>query len=615
LSADSAQHWLELGQSLRAQQRWTEAADAFRQAIARDANHATAWFLLGMSEVNANHYDEAEQAYERSLALAPGSVEPLTCYAFLLNQRGKPQRAMELLRDVLARAGHLSVAWLVLGQSCELLGDLESAETAARKAVELAPQDPSARYQLANVLLFRWREPTKALEQTQHLLALYPNHADAWALQGLILRALGRHDESLGALRRSVQLASTPQNHSKLLADLQYFPGITAEALLQAHREWNAAHTPQARPAPPSEPRTPSSSLRLGFLSGDFGQHPAAFLVLPALEHLDRQQCSIICYADRVIEDAYTARFRAIADRWQTTIGMPHDDLANLIRRENIDILFDMSGHFGERMLLFAKKPGPIQITWFGYVGTTGLSTMDYVLADAHHICPGEERWYTESVLRMPHDYACYQAPPDAPDVTPLPALTNGYVTFGCFSNPAKFNPPLFDVWAEILRRVPSARLFLKFGWIDDSALQEQLRGELERRGISRERLLLEGHSPQRELMASYGRVDLALDTQPYSGGLTTCEALWMGVPVITYAGQTFAGRHSVSHLTNAGFPQFIAPNQAAYIELAAEWADRLSELASIRAQMRDQVRRSPLCDAPRFAADLLTLLTSLKPR
>ncbi|MBW8883446.1 MAG: tetratricopeptide repeat protein, partial [Planctomycetia bacterium] len=415
--ADSAEHWLQLGQNLRAQQRWDEAADAFRQTLARDPNNPSAWFLLGMSEVNANHYDAAEQAYQQCLKLAPGNIEAMTCYAFLLNQRGHPQRAIELLHDVLSRASHLGVAWLVLGHACELLGDMEGAEKAARQAVQLSPQDPAALYQLANVVLFRWQHPSEALESIRKLLSLQPNHADAWSLHGLILRALGRHDESLAALKRAVDLSPTPQNHSKLLAGMQYSGGITPEALLQAHREWNAVHALPASSTPHAAHRTPHSPLRLGFLSADFGQHPTGFLILPILEQLDRQRCSIVCYADRITEDAYTGRFRAVADAWHTTLGMPHDDLAELIRRDGIDILFDMSGHFGERMPLFTQKPAPIQITWFGYVGTTGLSAMDYLLADWHHVRSGEEQWYTETVLRMPHDYACYQAPPDSPDV------------------------------------------------------------------------------------------------------------------------------------------------------------------------------------------------------
>jgi predicted O-linked N-acetylglucosamine transferase (SPINDLY family) len=610
---DSAEHWLQLGNALRAQQRWNEAADAFRQSLARDPTSATAWFLLGLTEVNANRYDNAEQAYQQSLKLAPGSVETLTCYAFLLNQRGQPQRAIELLHEVLARAGHIAVAWLVLGHACELIGDMEAAEKAARQAVALAPQDPAARYQLANVLLFRWQHPSEALDQIRQLLALQPNHADGWSLHGLILRALGRHDESITALRRAVELSPTPQNHSKLLAGLQYSSGITPEALLRAHHEWNSNHAPQSAVRNSRSASSPRSGpLRIGILSADFGQHPTGFMILPALEHLDHQRCSVVCYADRITEDAYTNRFRAVAETWHTTLGMPHDDLVEIIRRDNIDILFDMSGHFGERMSLFTKRPAPIQITWFGYVGTTGLPAIDYLLADAHHVRPGEEQWYTEVVLRMPNGYACYGPPPDAPEVTPLPALTTGHVTFGCFNNPAKFTGSMFDAWAEILRRVPTARMMFKFGWLGEPESKNRLHAEFAQRGVPEDRLIIETLSPHLELLAAYGRIDLALDTQPYSGGLTTCEALWMGVPVITFPGKTFAGRHSTSHLTNAGYPQFIAADQAEYIELAVGWAGRLAELANIRAQMREQVLRSPLCDAPRFASDFLTLLSSL---
>jgi predicted O-linked N-acetylglucosamine transferase (SPINDLY family) len=199
--------------------------------------------------------------------------------------------------------------------------------------------------------------------------------------------------------------------------------------------------------------------------------------------------------------------------------------------------------------------------------------------------------------------------------VAPLPALTNGHVTFGCFNNPAKFTNTILDAWGEILRRVPTANLLLKFGWLGDPESQNRLRDEFARRGVAAERLLVEAQSSHLELLATYGRVDLALDTQPYSGGLTTCEALWMGVPVITFPGKTFAGRHSTSHLTTAGYPQFIAADRAGYVELAVAWASRLTELAAIRVQMRDQVRRSPLCDAERFAGELLSMLRALQPR
>ena len=223
--------------------------------------------------------------------------------------------------------------------------------------------------------------------------------------------------------------------------------------------------------------------------------------------------------------------------------------------------------------------------------------------------CPGEEGFYVERILRMPAGYACYGPPENAPGVEPLPAAATGIVTFGCLNNPVKYSRNILDAWVEILRRAPRSQLLLKYGGLDDVGVQRHLREQFAQRGIDQNRLRLEGFSPHVDMLGNYNRVDIALDTQPYSGGLTTCEALWMGVPVITCTGRTFAGRHSVSHLSNAGYPQFIAADLDGYVELAVEWANRLDELAVIRAELRERVRQSPLCDAPRFARDFLAVI------
>jgi len=244
-----------------------------------------------------------------------------------------------------------------------------------------------------------------------------------------------------------------------------------------------------------------------------------------------------------------------------------------------------------------------------GYVGTTGLSAIDYLLADKYHIRAGEENDYVERVLRMPHGYVCYSPIFDTPEPAPLPALQRGFVTFGCFNNPTKYTPSTLNAWAEIQRRVPQARLFLKFGGLQHAEIQNRIRSQFAEHGIQPDRLAFEGWSAVYENLASYQRVDIALDTQPYSGCVTTCEALWMGVPVITWPGMTFAGRQSTSHLRNAGYPQFVADDAQGYVELAVEWSRRLDELAAIRRQMRERMRGSPLCDAARFASDFLEVL------
>jgi protein O-GlcNAc transferase len=320
-----------------------------------------------------------------------------------------------------------------------------------------------------------------------------------------------------------------------------------------------------------------------------------------------------VCYSARWLEDEYTARYRSAAHLWRTTARLTNEEMAELVRADEIDILFDLMGHSGQRLALFDRRSAPMQITWLGYAGTTGVSAMDYLLADQFHVRDGEEGWYTETVIRMPHGYACYSPPDYAPDVRSLPALSTGHITFGCFNNPAKYSPRTIDNWAQILRAQPKSRLLLKFHGLDQPNVQQRLRGIFSQRGIDSERLTIEGSSPHADLLAAYNRVDIALDTQPYSGGLTTCEALWMGVPVITCPGPTFAGRHSTSHLTNAGYSQFVAQNTQGYIELAVQWANQLDELASLRSQMRAQVRQSPLCDAPRFARDFLAILSEAR--
>jgi len=607
----TAEGSFEQGAVLFGQQRYSEASAALRRALALDPANVAGWRLLGAAEQSAGFLAAAQQAFEQALALAPDDLESQIRYAFLLSLRGRPDRAIEILQGVVSRAPKLVLAWWILGHALGLADQLAPAIAATERAVELSPGQVAPLLQLAD-LLFKHHRLIEAEHYARRLVAEHPQYADGWSLLGYVLRAQWRHGESLAALERAVSLEANPHHFSKLLAGMQYAEGVTPERLHLAHGEWDARFGRAVGPAAPPVPQVDRTArLRIGFLSTDFGQHPVGFLVLPAIEHLDRSRCHVTCYSDRSNGDEYTARFQAAADRFSVSCGIPDQQLAEAIRGDQIDILFDLAGHVGERLGVFARKPAAMQVTWLGYVGTTGLAAMDCLLADRYHIREGEEAWYGERVLRMPCGYACYGPPPNAPPVAPLPALKNGYVTFGSLNNPAKFSPRVFDTWAELLCRVKASRLLIKFGWLDDAQTRDRLRGEFVRRGIDGSRILVEGSTPHREFLASYGRVDLALDTLPYSGGLTTCESLWMGVPVVTCPGATFASRHATSHLTNAGLGQFVAADLPGYIDLAAAWANRLPELAALRAAMRERVRGSPLCDAPRFAADLLSVLTA----
>jgi predicted O-linked N-acetylglucosamine transferase (SPINDLY family) len=639
IDGKNAAYWVTMAQALHAQARWTEAAEAYRQSLSLNSQNAATWNNLAAVEQKIGRLDEAQAAYERSLALAPGHPAAIANYACLIAQRGERSRALGLLNATMTKSSGDINGLIVLGGAFQTIGEYASSESAYRQAIEFASGNGAARYGLALALLSQY-SLQEAESLVRGLLAENPDFADGWSLLAAIRHAEVKPEEEILARRRSLSLQPDAKRHSKLLHALQYIDEASPSELLEEHRRWNTTYAQDLMPVARSTIREGDRPLRIGLVSSDFGQHPTGFLVLPVLEHLNKLQCSLNCYSDREGNDEYATRFHQPADLWRATAALTDEALADQIRRDEIDVLVDLMGHTGERMLVFARKPAPMQVTWFGYVGTTGLAAMDFLLADRFHVREREERYYVEQVLRMPNGYACYGPPDYAPEVVALPALgasskfdvqssklgdnpslarrvgvgtaqrsVPATFTFGSFNNPAKFSPTILSAWAEILRRVPGSRLFLKYGGLDEPRVHDWIRGQFGKRDMEPERIVFEGWSPHRELLEAYNRVDLALDTQPYSGGVTTCEALWMGVPVITYPGKTFAGRHSVSHLTNAGYEQFIAADLEGYIELAVEWTGRLEELAVIRAGMRERVRASPLCDAPRFARDFLALL------
>lgn len=603
-------YWRSFAVALQKQGEWSESIKACRRILRTDSRDVTTWSMLAAAEATLGRLSDAETVYERCVKLAPDRNDIAVDYGNLLCRRGRPDRALVVLQDVVARDRKFAPAWVALGGACVLLAKWSDAASACETALRLESNSIQARFALATALMRLWRLPDAEMH-AREILRIDPRNADAWSLLGNLLKMQGRTPEATSQFQRAADISQRADNHSDLLIALQYLEDQTPESLLAAHQKWAATHTNSIRVLshPPVARRAAARRIKLGFVSGDFGVQVTSYLALPLFEALDRTQCSVTCYSDRLADDALTLRFRAAADRWCDTGRWETSNIVDQIRTDEIDILIDLMGHTGDRLAVFASKPAPMQVTWLGYVGTTGLPTMDFLLADRFHVRPGEESGYVEQVLRMPNGYVCYSPIFPTLEPSPLPALTRGFVTFGCFNNPAKYSSSMFDAWATILRGAPSTRLLLKFGGLDHSVVEANLRRQFENRGVAPERILFEGWSPALEMLARYHEVDLALDTQPYSGGVTTCEALWMGVPVITFPGRTFAGRHSTSHLTNAGYPQFVAPDLAGYIDLAVSWANRLDELATIRSQMRERVRNSPLCDAPTFARDLLNLL------
>ncbi len=589
-----------------------EAEAFYRQALAAAPQMARVWSNLGALLQRRDQPAEAEQAYRQALAIDPRQPQAFSNLATVLLALGRLAEAEAACRQALALHPGYAEATFNLGCVLQALERPAEAEAAYHQTLALSPGYEKAAYNLATTL-DRAGRLAQAEEAYRDVLARNPRHASAAMNLGNLLHNASRFDEADEQYRQAMAVGShAASGHANLLLNAQYRPGVTAAALFAAHSQWGQQHADPltATATPAANSPEPDRPLRLGLVSADLGRHPVGYFLVSTLEAWDREQFPIYCYSDRTTEDDLSQRIRATAHTWRRTARLSHDALAEQIRADGIDVLFDLAGHMaGNRLLLFARRPAPVQITWIGYPGTTGLAAIDYLLADRHHVPPGAEQFCREQVLRMPEGYVCYAPPDDAPPIGPQPALSAGHVTFACFNKPAKINAELAALWAQILDRLPTARLLLKYPGLDDPTMQARYRQMFRDTGVAVERLELSGESPHKELLDGYNRVDVALDTRPYSGGLTTCEALWMGVPVITWPGATFAGRHALSHLSSAGLEGTIATSGEDYVARAVAWASDLERLAKLRATLRERMRASPLCDAPRFAAEFQRLL------
>lgn len=559
LVPDRADAHLALGSLHQLQRRPAEAIAAFRQAIAIRPDWAEAHSGLGMALQEAGHRDEAIAAFSAAILHSPSHAEYHSNLGYALQG-----------------AGRLS-------------------ESAAAFAVALA---------------FR------------------PEFPEAWSNLGNSLKEMGQLDRAFAAYRNALAQRATFREPASNLAMAQHYTSDCGNADFLATAKAGAARFLGAEPGPGGDgplrpfpnPPDPDRVLRVGYVSADFNNHPVGYFLESVLAAHDRAAVTIHGYANNLRHDDVTARLRASADVWRDVTGLDDATVENLVRRDGIDLLVDLSGHTaGNRLALFARKPAPVQMSWLGYFGTTGIPGMDAVLADRHVVPPGEERFFTETVWRLPGSYLCFTPPsfavpgamPGAPPSDPLPVapppmLKSGAVTLGCFQNRAKITPATVALWAAVLSAMPQTRLLLKCRQMGDAGVRRALWDQFAAHGIAGNRVRLEGESPRAEYLAGYGRVDIAVDTTPFGGGTTTAECLWMGVPLVTLRGDRWAGRIGESLLHTLGLAdQLVADSAADYVAKVAALAGDPTALAELRAGLRGRMERSPLCDGPGFARRL----------
>lgn len=426
------------------------------------------------------------------------------------------------------------------------------------------------------------------------------------------LAETGDADGAIAELRRVLRKYPNDAAARSYLLLLRHYRAENPAALFAEHIAWARKHA--GIPAQTGWRKKPGSPVRIGYVSPQFRElNPVLSFIEPVLRAHDRQRFRVICYSDVAVPDSGTHRARAFADKWRDISGADDAEAAARIRGDRIDILVDLAGHLpGNRLLMFATKPAPVQVTWIGYPDTTGLQTMDYRLTDAIADPPGlADKFHTERLIRLDNGFLCYQPPPESPAVSALPAWFASQVTFGCFQYPAKITSGVIECWAEIMRRTPRSRLLLHHCFSDYSLApapcRDRITAEFAPHGIHADRLQFAGPLPSREHLELYGLVDLMLDTFPYNGTTSICESLWMGVPVVTVEGSFHAGRVGSSLLTRVGLRDWVAVDNKGYVELAAAMAQDLERLAQLRASLRRRMQASPLLDPVGFTDALET--------
>jgi predicted O-linked N-acetylglucosamine transferase (SPINDLY family) len=451
----------------------------------------------------------------------------------------------------------------------------------------------------------------KAMEHYRQAITMMPDFIEAHVNMGNALRDYRFSEGAEYWYRRALSLApECTFCYDNLFFMMLYHDWYDAATIFSEHLRFakQCAESLSSCVISNNNERNPDRILNIGYVSPDFRKHAVSFFTEPVLASHSKEHFRIFCYSDVPQDDAVTERLRQYAEQWRSIAGMPDQQVADLIRTDCIDILVDLAGHTAHnRLLVFARKPAPVQATWIGYPATTGMSAMDYKIVDTYTDPPGmTERFYTEELLRMPESFLCYLPDAESPAVAPLPANSAGHITFGSFNNFAKVNPKVLTLWAEILRDIPASRLIIKANSLADKTTAKQVLDIFVKNGIITDRIELHGMIPSSGMhLDLYNRVDIGLDTFPYNGTTTTCEALWMGVPVITLAGKTHASRVSASLLANTGLEDLIAETMDDYREKAVLLAQNLHRLENLREGMRGRMAQSPLTDARRFTTDL----------
>ena len=568
LQPDNAKSYKNLGFTLRKLGRLEEAVKSYQQAIKFNPDLFTAHDELGLIFQEIGKLDEAEKSFIQAIRLNP-------IYAKAHNN---------------------------LGITLQEFGRLEAAEESIKKAIKLKP-DSSEPYNNLGVIYQEIGKLDEAEKNYKHSIDLNPNSAETFSNLGVNFQELGKFEEAKKSYKQAIKLKP---NYTKAISNLLFlYSGFdyNPSTYLQEAKKYNEIIEKLVKFKFSSWLcKEKPEKLRVGFISGDLRNHPVGYFLENFLSKITKSNLELYAYPTQFKSDDLSLRIKPFFSAWKPLIGLSNEAAAKLIHSDAIHILIDLSGHTSNnRLPIFSWKPAPIQISWLGYFASTGVSEIDYILGDPYATPHEDKAHFIEKIWQLPETFLCFTEPNIKLDVGPLPALSNDYITFGCFSKIARITDNVISTWSKILLGIPSSKLFLKDSSLSKDSIKEIIYKKFSLVGINKERLILEGKSPRDQYLKTYNRVDIALSPFPYGSVTTSAEGLWMGVPIVVMKGSHFNSRLGESIINNASLSEWIASNEDDYVFKATKFNNKLDDLAKLRSSLREQVVSSPLFNSERF--------------
>lgn len=645
LHPDKAKAWCGLGAAQRHSLLMEQAFASYQHALTLDPDYLSARTNLGEWWLVRGDTAKALEYFEWVLAREPGFYEALANRVVALFEGDRVQEAEKAARDAIALYPDSAPLQVNLGNVLVHTGQGRPGLLAYRRALELQPDNEDALYNLA-ILQHELRLLPNAMEYMERQIALkgetasrlvvlatamkarsrladaeeicrrviakHPDHVSAIVLLASCVSDRGDSAEAVECFSKAV--AVRPEMaaiYSNILYESNYLPDLTIEQIFERHKAWASRyessvckdrylHTPSCQP---------ERRLRIGYVSGDFCNHPVGALFKGVVQNHDHDKFEIHCYTNYLVADHVTEEIRLHADYWHDIALMDVEAVAAMIRGHEIDILIDLSGHTAfNRLPAFALKPAPVQATWIGYFHSTGLESIDYFISDPHTSPRGSGQLFSETLVHLPQSRWCYTPPDYVPEVAAMPALETKGITFGSFNRLSKLTEPVIGAWASIVKGTPDSRIMIKTRGIEEQRVAERLLGKFADCALPADRIVLRPSGGHRQMFLEYGEIDIALDAFPFNGGLTTLEALWMGVPVVTVEGDTVVSRQTTSALRNIGLGELAFLNVATFIEGAIDLASDLERLAELRRTLRPRMTASVLRQPEQFTRDLEAL-------